>query len=143
MPEVPPIFAIFDTDHDKELSADEITAAADALGKLDKDGDGKVTLKELHTPPDGKKPRRQPNKRPLPPLIAALDTDHDGTISASELAAAPASLKALDKDGDGTLSPAELHPQGPPPRRAGKQGGENGPEGPPPEEEEAKTEGVE
>lgn len=143
-PPVPPILAIFDANQDKELSADEIAAASEALGKLDKDGDGKITLKELHTPPaDGKKPKRPPHgKPPLPPVVAALDTDHDGTISATELAAAPDSLKVLDKDGDGALSPAELHPQGPPPRREGEQGGDDGPQGPPPGDE-AQTEGVE
>jgi Ca2+-binding EF-hand superfamily protein len=55
-------------------------------------------------------------------LIKALDADADGTISASELAGAPDSLKTLDKNSDGELSPEELHPQGPSPR----------PDGPPP-----------
>src|SRR5262245_59204883 len=35
------------------------------------------------------------------PIVAALDTDKDGTISAEELKNAVASLKTLDKDGDG------------------------------------------
>jgi len=42
-------------------------------------------------------------------LFAALDSDHDGVISAAELANAPTALRALDLDGDGTLTVAELH----------------------------------
>jgi Ca2+-binding EF-hand superfamily protein len=48
-------------------------------------------------------------------LIAALDADKNGTISASELESAPESLKQLDKNADGELSPEEIRPQGPPP----------------------------
>ncbi|MEI9898229.1 MAG: EF-hand domain-containing protein [Chthoniobacter sp.] len=60
-------------------------------------------------------------KRPAPPLIAALDTDGDGTISADEIANAAASLKKLDKNGDGKLTPDEYHP--PHPHGDGQQGG--------------------
>jgi len=41
-------------------------------------------------------------------IFAALDLDHNGVISASELANAPTALRALDLDGDGTLTAAEL-----------------------------------
>ena len=37
-------------------------------------------------------------------LLAALDADRDGTISAAEIANSPAALRALDKDHDGSLS---------------------------------------
>jgi Ca2+-binding EF-hand superfamily protein len=50
------------------------------------------------------------------PLLQALDTDHDGVISAAEIAAAPESLRALDRDQDGKLSPEEC-----------AEGGERGP----------------
>ena len=145
-PPVPPLIAVFDTDHDRVLSADEIQAAADILGKFDRNGDGKVTIEELHRPPpprgerDPKDP--PPNKPPVPPLIAALDVDHDGTISAPELADAPESLRTLDKNGDGELSPEEFRPHGPPPRADG-QGGGGRPQGPPPGEEEGEVGGVE
>jgi Ca2+-binding EF-hand superfamily protein len=53
-----------------------------------------------------------PGGRPMiPPVIAALDADHDGTIDESELAKASESLKALDKNGDGKLTGDELRPQ--------------------------------
>lgn len=41
-------------------------------------------------------------------IFAALDSDHDGVISAAELANAPTALHALDLDGDGTLTVDEL-----------------------------------
>lgn len=49
-------------------------------------------------------------------LLQALDTDHDGVISAAEIAAAPDALRTLDRDQDGTLSPEEC-----------AEGGEHGP----------------
>jgi Ca2+-binding EF-hand superfamily protein len=45
------------------------------------------------------------------PAFQALDADHDGTISASELANATAALKGLDKNGDGKLTDDEVRPQ--------------------------------
>ena len=44
------------------------------------------------------------------PVLAALDTDHDGEISAVEIANSPTSLKRLDRNGDGSLTPDELIP---------------------------------
>jgi hypothetical protein len=40
-------------------------------------------------------------------VVRALDTDHDGVISAAEIANAPAALRTLDTDHDGALSAAE------------------------------------
>lgn len=45
------------------------------------------------------------------PLFAAIDKDEDGSLSASEIEAAVASIKALDKDGDGNVSAEEVRPQ--------------------------------
>lgn len=53
-------------------------------------------------------------RRPPPPIIAALDLNHDGVISADEIAKAPESLKKLDKNGDGQLTRDELRPPHPP-----------------------------
>lgn len=145
LPPVPPLIAVFDTDRNQELSADEIQTAADVLKKFDNNRDGKITLEELRLPPpNGKRDLKDPppDKPPVPSLIAALDVDHDGTISAPELADAPESLKTLDKNGDGELSPEELRPDGPPPRADG-QGGDGRPSGPPPSEEESGAGGVE
>jgi hypothetical protein len=59
-----------------------------------------------------------------PPLVATIDANHDGTISADEIANAPAALKGLDKNNDGALQVEELRPK--PPEGAGEgQGGEH------------------
>lgn len=44
------------------------------------------------------------------PLMHVIDADHDGEISATELANALPALKTLDRDGDGKLSAIELRP---------------------------------
>ncbi|MBI1827832.1 MAG: EF-hand domain-containing protein [Planctomycetes bacterium] len=46
--------------------------------------------------------------RPGPRIVAALDTDRDGEISAEEIATAAESLLALDANGDGKLTPDEI-----------------------------------
>lgn len=63
--------------------------------------------------------------RPVPPIIAALDADHDGIISAAEIANASVALKALDKNGDGQLTMDEIRPA--PPQGGGPDGGGRGP----------------
>jgi len=50
---------------------------------------------------------------PPPPLVGTLDANHDGTISADEIANAPAALKTLDKNNDGQLTAEELRPMPP------------------------------
>jgi hypothetical protein len=74
--------------------------------------------------------------RPVPPLIAALDANHDGVIDASEIANASKALATLDKNGDGKLTADEIHPAHPPggPEGGGKkpggpEGGKGGPDG--------------
>ncbi len=47
------------------------------------------------------------------PVIRVLDTDHDGEISAAEIAAASTSLLTLDANGDGQLTVDELRPPRP------------------------------
>ena len=59
---------------------------------------------------------------PAPPVIIALDLNHDGTIDADEIAKASDSLKTLDKNGDGKLTRDELRP--PRPEGFGGPGGE-------------------
>lgn len=83
------------------------------------------------------------------PVLAALDADKNGEISAEEIDNAAAALKKLDKNGDGKLTEEELRPNfpggrgGPGGGRPGEggrggegrgPGGEGGrPGGPPPE----------
>jgi hypothetical protein len=51
---------------------------------------------------------------PPHPVMTALDTDGDRTLSAQEIADAPKSLKTLDRNSDGMLSKEELRPPGAP-----------------------------
>jgi hypothetical protein len=148
---VPQILIIFDEDRDGVISAREMRHASKALESLDRNGDRQITREELMPPrPEGAPPPGDnqppvppnglppgppqgppPGHRPPPPVIAALDTNKDGTLSAEELKAAPEALLKLDKDGDGELSPQELFPQGPPPPPPGNhEGGTEGPEEP-------------
>lgn len=46
-----------------------------------------------------------------PPLLKALDANHDGEISADEIDRAVVALKTLDKNKDGKLTREELRPQ--------------------------------
>jgi hypothetical protein len=49
------------------------------------------------------------------PIIRVIDADHNGEISAAELAAAPAAIRTLDTNADGIVSSEELHPARPTP----------------------------
>ena len=73
-------------------------------------------------PPGG--PRGGRLHRP-PPLIAALDANHDGRIDATEIANSFAALATLDLNKDGQLTADELQP--PPPT-----GAADGQQAPPP-----------
>ncbi len=123
----PPIAALFhviDKDQDQILSAEEIKSASEAIAKLDLNDDGKITLDESHPPPqklnEAASPHSAPHEKPpAPPVINAMDTDRDGSLSADELNGAPTSLKTLDKNSDGLLSPEELRPQNPRPHTVG------------------------
>lgn len=50
------------------------------------------------------------------PVMAALDVDGDGKLSAKELATADKSLRKLDSNGDGELTSEEIRPAGARPR---------------------------
>ncbi|MFO1488003.1 MAG: hypothetical protein U1F65_05965 [Verrucomicrobiota bacterium] len=93
--------------------------------------------------PGGQGGQGMRGRRPVPPLINALDANHDGVIDADEIANASAALKKLDKNGDGKLTQDELMPQGMGPGNGQGQGGpgrpprgggpdHEGPAGPPP-----------
>jgi Ca2+-binding EF-hand superfamily protein len=127
-PPPPLLFKAIDKDRNKIISAEELQAASESLAKLDANGDGEITLKEALTPPareegDETEPAEGKNHsmpiRPAPPLIKALDTNGDGSLSPEEMEQAPETLKILDKNKDGTLSPEEMKPAGPPPAPPG------------------------
>jgi len=64
---------------------------------------------------DGPPPNREggPGQRPVPPLMAALDANHDGVLDEDEIKNAPEALRKLDKDNDGKIMLEELRPQRP------------------------------
>ncbi len=63
------------------------------------------------------------------PLLAAIDTDHDGVLSADEIKNSAVALRKLDKNGDGKLTQDEMRPAfGPGGRDPGRPEG-RGPDG--------------
>lgn len=63
---------------------------------------GAMTLVRAESDSAPRSPARAPS-----PLLAALDLDRDGMLSADEIAAAPVALTALDLDEDGIISAEE------------------------------------
>ena len=59
----------------------------------------------------------------MSPLLAALDADGDGELSAKEINSAVAALKKLDKNGDGKVDREEMGPPFGPPGQGGMGGG--------------------
>jgi hypothetical protein len=62
-------------------------------------------------------------------VIAALDTNHDGILTADEIAHAPEALKTLDRNGDGQITEDEVRPafgRGPGGRGPGGRGNQDG-----------------
>jgi hypothetical protein len=117
----PPIAAIFDTDSNGVMSEAEMAQAASQLVKLDRNQDGQLTAEELCPGGFGRGGQDCPKggqgqgrgacangKQSV--LLALFDTDKDGTLSAAEINAAPATLTALDKNGDRQLTSDEIRP---------------------------------
>ncbi len=70
-------------------------------------------------PGDREKKGGEGERPPAPPLVAALDADHDGEISAAEIANSAKALLTLDKNADGQLGPVEFMGRPPGERRGG------------------------
>jgi hypothetical protein len=135
-PPLPPLVVALDINHDGAIDQTELAGAPEALRALDKNGDGQLTPAELR-PGRGPRPEgaagpgehpRPPRdeaakqaeqggpaggRRPGPPLVMALDANHDGVIDASEISNATTALMTLDKNSDGKLTIEELQPHGP------------------------------
>ena len=111
-----PVLRALDTDRDLTLSPWEIGNAPAVLRRLDINHEGKVTAEEcgLHIDPNSVPPAMRAQLRlqfmTYHPVLAALDSDHDGEISAWEIDRAAAALKTLDRNHDGYLTADELVP---------------------------------
>ncbi len=77
--------------------------ASDALAQGPRRGQGE--------PRQGQQGPGQGFRPPPPPIMAALDANKDGTLSAEEIENAVKALKTLDKNKDGKLTPEELRPE--------------------------------
>ncbi len=114
------VLDVLDANQDRDISAWEIVTASSALKKLDLDGDGRLSAEEcgftlggkLSPEPDPAFVRRARLEfMRLNPVLATLDADHNGDISADEIKNSSVALRALDKNHDGILTPAEVLPE--------------------------------
>jgi hypothetical protein len=111
-----PVLRALDTDRDLTLSPWEIGNAPAALLRLDAGHEGKLTAGEcgLYIDPNSVPPalpeQLHPQFMSYHPVLAALDADRDGEISAWEIDHAAAALKKLDRNLDGYLTADELVP---------------------------------
>ncbi len=123
-----PLIAALDVNHDRVLDASEIANAPAVLAAFDKNADGQLTVEELRparpsnvegAPADPARPEGRPGGHPggrpqgAPPMIQALDANHDQVIDAAEIANAAGALATLDTNKDGQLAEEELRPAPP------------------------------
>ncbi|HEY8926083.1 MAG TPA: EF-hand domain-containing protein [Polyangia bacterium] len=116
------MFKMMDANGDGKISAQEHADAAKKMfTKMDTNGDGKVTAAEMdafHEHLMARKMHGDASKEPhksehgemsSADKIKAIDTDHDGVLTADEHAAGSKSMfEKMDTDHDGFLSKAEL-----------------------------------
>jgi len=120
-------FEFLDTRPDGRLSPRELNAAADRLGALDRNHDGKLTLGELRTQirveAEVKRPAeprrtmavvRPPSQSTIaaprdsgPEWFRRMDRNYDGDVSRREFLGSRKAFDQLDTDHDGLLSPEE------------------------------------
>ena len=127
-PPLPLLVTVLDINGDGFIDADEVAQASISLKKLDRNGDGVLSIEEclpgpggpfggppggpFGGPPGGPPggPGGGPMRPPLPPIFTVLDSNGDGKIDAAEIEAAPGNLPKLDKNGDGKISLEECLP---------------------------------
>jgi Ca2+-binding EF-hand superfamily protein len=116
----------FDADGDGKLSKAELPERFRGIfDRADENHDGFLTADEIRkvaaaqaAPPESAGaggrggPRGEMNFIRMDPILAAVDTDGDGVLSAEEIRNSSAAIRKLDKDGDGKVSREEAMPAG-------------------------------
>ena len=100
------LFDRADTNKDGVLTSDELTRLADAQQQSAAQGQAQGRGEFGRGGPGGPGGRGIRRDR----VMQALDTDHDGTVSAAEIRAAATSLKTLDTNQDGNITEDEVRP---------------------------------
>ena len=102
-----PVMKALDTDGDYTISGRELILAPAALRTLDRNHDGKLDPWECGAAAGSPRPAAFIRRNPV---LAVIDTDRNGELSAEEIANSSVSLQALDRNGDGRLTPDEYLP---------------------------------
>lgn len=112
-----PVLDAIDIDQNGTITADELARSADALAKLDKDGDGKLNREELRPNfgpgggPRGRGPGRPGAANPddFVKRLMEMDRDSNGSLSKDEV---PERMQGMfergDANKDGALSEDEI-----------------------------------
>ena len=128
-------FRMMDRNNDGKVTPEELPEERrerfkENLARFDENKDGAASLEEFQkgfagrpgggTPNPGNpgatpgrpgEPSRPGMPGPAGPVLAALDADRDGELSADEIGKATEALKTLDRDGDGKLTRMEIGPR--------------------------------
>ncbi len=104
----------YDANHNGKLEKKEVPARMQGIFERgDTDHNGVLTREEIAVLAEANRQTKIEVRRPGGLAFNALDVDHDGEISADEIAHAVASLSTLDKNGDGQITEDDLVPNGP------------------------------
>jgi len=104
------VLSTLDKDHNKEISADELAAAASVLAALDKNKDGSLTEDEVAAaaPAGGGQGRRRGGTIRMMKAHSAMDADGNGTLDAAEIKNATVALRKIDANRDAKLTEDEV-----------------------------------
>ena len=102
-----PVMKTLDVDGDYTISGRELILAPAALRTLDRNHDGKLDPWECGAAAGSPRPAAFISRNPV---LAVIDTDRNGELSAEEIGNSSVSLQALDRNGDGRLTPDEYLP---------------------------------